>query len=433
MEEYYRVDERNKKLILDWRKVPSLTCTPDEINRRLEILRDKAKNSFVKRSPARDAIYGGARRYNVFLGKYYVKTTDYSTTIFDCTMKIEDHPVRYYFNKNKNTKDQEAAVDERKGYQCWCELNDLFKQKRGTKTVTIRSAFSDPHHEEEYKDIKLCVPKQIQYAPHNALNRKFDHCYKADVSSAFPSSIVNHSLPTLRGCKRVNRFVAPTEEYPFAFYIRSHHLSIYNEFNTWDDETEMHLFYHAMVYSELDRKNEITILCKRAKSKDEQAMWNSYQEIYDRRKEDPNIKALSVISIGYFHLNADPFCSPLAAVTIARTNHRIFRMCNEIRSRGDSILLVATDSIAWIGGAYEKATNQKYLGSFTYECFDNMMIVQGCKNYQYINMEGRCVTKCAGVDRKTSSQWRFGEIPQTQVERSRMIMINKKTGGVEII
>lgn len=429
MEEYYCISERNGNLILNWRNVPSITCSAEAFQKRLDELR-KHKENEEERSPSSDAVWGGSRRIERYIGKFYVKWNDYSSRIFDFTHK---NPIRYVYNKNNNTRDQEDELEEDTGYKCWIALSKLYKRKRGTKTASIRAAFSSTDHKQEYKDIKHCVPKQIQYASQAFSNHIVDHCYKADVSSAFPSNIVGNKLPTLNGCKRVEGFVAPTDEYPFAFYLKSHHISIKDEFSTWEDADMMDLFNYketAEFYDRVDQ-DEITILCKRAKKKDEQALWNSFQELYNKRKEDPLMKKTSVVSIGYFHINRDPFCSPLAAVTIARTNHRIYTMCREI-NRNNIILLVATDSIAWKGREYSRAVREKFLGSFTYECFDSSMLIRGCKNYQYINLDGKCVSKASGIKREISSTWKFGEIPPT-ADRRKKVMINGFDGGVIII
>lgn len=426
-EDYVTEHPDSGRMILNWRKVPQISCTAEEFNRILKLLSDK------ERDKNRDSLWGGSRRLSLFIGKYYIKATKERSIIFDCTLSIQDHPVKYCFSVNKSTKDQEEEEECKGGYECYCALVHLFKEKRGTKSVSIRSAFSDSHHKQEYKDIKHCVPKQIQHASQAAIDRTLNHVYKADISSAFPSSIVKAKLPTLNGCKRVEGFVAPTDEYPFAFYIKSHHLSIKDEFSTWEDADMMGIFYHEDTYASFDAPNqdEITILCKEAKMKDERALWDSYYTLYMGRKDDPDFKSIMCASIGYFHMNVDPFCSILAAVTIARTNHRIFRMCRELIEQNNLVLLVATDSIAWKGKEYSRATHDKRLGSFTYECFDSSILIRGCKNYQYINMDGKCVSKASGYIRSASALWKFGEIPPKRKERKRLI--NQNTGEIELL
>lgn len=412
------------RIIFNWCCVKPIYCSAEKFNELRDEFSQKYGDRLIPRTERMDLCWGSARRFSMFRYRWYLKVDkEYHNTFKLYDMINPREPHLYIFDANKNTRGASDEEESYSGYQSWCELNAMFRAAKGT-TDGINARFSSRFDKETYKAIKLCVPKQVQFGNLFACGVAQDHCYKADISSAFPSNIVNHALPKLKECKRVSGFVAPTDEYPFAFYLKSHHLWIKDELRTWDDEDMMKKYYRTLVKEVYPcgapTEDEETILCKRADSADEQALWKVYADLYASRKDDPNFKQIMVISIGYFHRNINPTLSALAAVTIARTNHRIFNICRELKARGNVVLLVATDSVAWKGNPYDGATMEKYLGSFTYECYNNMILVQGCKNYQYIDLKGNCVSKAAGIKREISAQWKFGDIPP--VEHSKIFM-----------
>lgn len=424
----------NERFIFNWNHVKPTYVSAEHFNELRDDFADKYSDSFIAQSEAWDRCWGSPRRFSMFRYHWYIKVDKKFHKYFKLyDMMNPREPHLYIFDTDKNTKNEADEEVSASGFECWCKLNFMFKGIRGGKR-SLNSQFSNLVDKRTYRDIKLCVPKQIQYGNRIVTGVELDECYKADISSAFPSSIVNHKLPQLKGCKRVKGFAEPTDEFPFAFYLKSHHLWIKDEFKTWDDADMMKRYYKSLVNevypTGAPTEEEETILCKRADAEDETALWDVYQYLYDSRKEDSNFKQIMVISIGFFHRNINPTLSALAAVTIARTNHRIFNICRELKAQGNIILLVATDSVAWKGKPYAGATNDKYLGSFTYECYNNRIIVQGCKNYQYIDMKGNCVSKAAGIKREISAKWKFGEIPE--VEHTK-IMMDEKNAKIIIL
>lgn len=81
---------------------------------------------------------------------------------------------------------------------------------------------------------KLSIPNQISYIKKTKVQQIIDHCYKADVSSAFPSQLLK-SIPTTKRCL-INKIKEPTEKYPFVFHVvpgmNCGFVKIYNELDS---------------------------------------------------------------------------------------------------------------------------------------------------------------------------------------------------------
>lgn len=318
---------------------------------------------------------------------------------------------RFLYLKDKSI--DEKVENELAGYDAFQHVNKAFKEKTG---LALRTVFSG--EKETYKDIKPCVPVQISYFNEKSAQKVEKHVFKADVSSAFPSSIVGHSLPTMRNAKREKGRIEPTEERPFAFYVKSHHLKIFNEFDTREHNSRFYEKYYNEKYNdEIKDEEEETILLERAPEESEKALGEIFKELYETRKENEENKFFMNATIGFFQLNKNPTLSALAAVIIARTNDKMLKRCYNLRAHGQKVLLVATDSIAWQGTEDEIATEEKYLGSFTYENKDALFFGTGPKRYQVKDGE-KIITKCAGLKKEEKEKLDFGFIPTEEEKPS---------------
>ena len=286
-------------------------------------------------------------------------------------------------------------------------INDMFESKYHT---TMFKAFSGRKYENEYKDVKKCVITQVDYAFKGAMNKITNNCYKSDVSSAYPYQLTK-SLPTLHNCKRIKGRAEPTEEYPFAFYIKSHHVKIYNELYTKDFGNSS--FYAPYINDTLKwRPNDKisadedeTILCKVA----EYELSDIFEKMYSERKIKPELKTYMVACIGFFHKNTNPTLSPIAAVVLARCAKDMLERCKILTEEGNLVLLVNTDSIIWKWKQSKISSREKYLGSFSIKFEDCQLALAGVKAYQN-KKDDIVITRHSGLDRTVSSQLKFGEI-----------------------
>ena len=318
---------------------------------------------------------------------------------------------------------EEANISGKDAYDY---VEELFQKVQKT-SITLYKAFSGTKYKDEYKSIKRCVPKQIAYINGYSQGRVIKSCFKADVSSAFPSQM-KKDLPTLKDCKTVSGRVEPNEEYPFAFYTKSGHIKIFNELDTRLMNSHYYSFYKEVYDDSVKKNDEVTILCK----KSEYNMTKEFEFMYSQRKVDKNQKMYMNACIGYFHRNADPRLSHIAAVVIARNNYEMMNRILQLQREKNAIIYVATDCIIWKGKRSEVATTEKYLGSFTYEGFDGEFFGRMIGAYQYLDENRVLTTKCSylknGEDKLSIP---FGKLPEPKHDTK--FIIERKGENLKII
>ena len=115
-------------------------------------------------------------------------------------------------------------------------------------------------------------------------------------------------------------------------------------------------------------------------------------------------------AIGFMQRNTNPALSFISAIVILRCNIDMIRRCNQLVNEGNTVLFIATDSIAWKGKPSNIAIDEKYLGSFTYEGKNIKFLGYSSKAYQWLNNEGKCITKYSGMKKEESAKLGFGEL-----------------------
>ena len=379
-----------KKDIIKWVDVETKIVSIEEYNKILKNIKDLN----IQEHKIQDI-----GRALDFAGTYQLKKCE---SYIEIRLFSPEGPIKY---RVSFTGVKQSTV--RAGKDGYDYINDMFESKYHT---TMFKAFSGKKYENEYKDVKKCVITQVDYAFIGAINTITHDCFKSDVSSAYPYQLTK-SLPTLHNCKRIKGRAEPTEEYPFAFYIKSHHVKIYNELYTKDFGKSS--FYAPYINDTLKwRPNDKisadedeTILCKVA----EYELKDIFEKIYSERKIKPELKTYMVACIGYFHKNTNPTLSPIAAVVLARCANDMLKRCNILTREGNLVLLVNTDSIIWQGKQSKISSREKYLGSFSIEYEHCDLALAGVKAYQ-IKKDDKVITRHSGLDKSISSKLKFGEI-----------------------
>lgn len=240
--------------------------------------------------------------------------------------------------------------------------------------------------------------------------------YKADVSSAYPAE-GRYKLPTLKGCRIVNEYVEPSEEWPIVFYLKNHHVAEYGVFDTHVDmRHELYKWYRGRG----DRKVHRTKRKKEAPVKflpffdDEVCLCCKYSEydlsefeyFYDRKSFDEDAKMVMNASIGTFDMINCPdmeilpskmkYYGHLRAIICARHNHKMIQYWNEIVSKGYKVLQVQTDSIIWQGGMIDSATREKEIGKLHLEIENGKGFIHGCGAY-WVEDDKNAIEKHQGI------------------------------------
>lgn len=323
--------------------------------------------------------------------------------------------IRAYFN---GSAEQHRNQRDNIGMEAIMEVQALARTYNGGKYRSFKKVFVQgkdkkipEDRKKAYNEIKKCVISPFDYVCEGLAGKEV-YVNKADVSSAYGSTLQG-SLPTLEGFVKVSGRVAPSEEYPFAYYVKSHQLSVYGEFDSKDFLTTR--FYNRLTYGhkwipiDVPPEHDETILCK-AETKKSDGFRKAIKEMYSRRKEDPDYKLYINACIGMLHLNKDPHCSHIAAVVYGRCVNAMLKRCEAIENAGGVIVLVNTDSISWIGPVPEGlCTNEKSMGAFRLEETQVPMIAKSVKCYQFIGSNG-LVTRFAGIPKEESERMEFGDI-----------------------
>ena len=320
---------------------------------------------------------------------------------------VEFH--RYIWLKDKVIPVEDSVIDDEKsGMEAYRVIQDKFNYYNLTKTLSLDSIFSGRQYRPEYSLIKGCVPVQIQFMNIGYRGQIVQGVYKADVSSAFPTQIMR-DLPTLHGRIVVPGRVEPSEKYPFAFYVNSHHIKTLDGY----DSHEMDCWFYREYYrcdDSIRDEDELTILCPKMSEKYHDALAKAFRDCYDHRKDDQFNKFVMNACIGYFQRNNDPMLSFISAIVILRCNIDMIRRCYQLENEGNTVLFIATDSIAWKGKLSPIATDDKYLGSFTYEAKNTKFLGYSCKAYQWLDNDGKCITKYSGMKKQESAKLNFADL-----------------------
>ena len=340
--------------------------------------------------------------------KVETETDDEGNISYACT--VEFH--RYIWLKNKVIPVDDSVVDdENTGMNAYQRIEDKFNEFNHTKTLALESIFSGrgSQYRPLYSLIKLCVPVQIQFMNVGYKGKILEGgVYKADVSSAFPTQIMR-DLPTLHGSISVPGRVEPSEKFPFAFYVNSHHIKTLDGY----DSHEMNCWYYREYYKcddTIKDEDEHTILCPKMSEKYHDALKKAFEDCYNHRKDDSFNKFVMNAAIGFMQRNSNPVLSFISAVVILRCNIDMIRRCYQLEKEGNTILFIATDSIAWKGKLSSIATDEKYLGSFTYEGKNTKFLGYSSKAYQWVTNEGKVITKYSGMKKEESAKLGFGEL-----------------------
>lgn len=261
-------------------------------------------------------------------------------------------------------------------------VDRLFQERNG---VSLQVAFGRCEHDFIFDACNMALAPII-YINERDCDYIVNSVFKADRSSAYPFELCG-DLPDFHkhSIKRMKGVVAPTIEYPFAFYIKSGHLAIYEELDTYKDLRSHPLYctrgkWRDDLYGDQDE----TILMKRSRYKLDDVM----QYMYSMKKDDPNMKTYMVAFIGYIRSTKSwqhHYMGHLSAIVYARHIKEMLYLYDKIVGEKNVVEMIATDSICWKGHAMPAITQrEKELGAFVleYENAKLLMLANGVYGLQ---------------------------------------------------
>lgn len=393
-----------------WNKISPTMANYDKIN---EVL-DELDGSSITYRETQKGCYTVATVNTLRQGYFIRKNKQDANNIEVCGGRLNgDGDYVLFRYKVKQSYDEEfGALD------AWIE----FQTKVHTHTnKTLSEIFGGLPM--EYHQYRGCVPSPINWASFWLCNKRgaiAEDCVKADICSAYGTE-ASKALPDCHSflIQRRQGKVAPTADYPFAFYLHSGNMAIWGEGDTYTLNKSKYITCdHTMPVFDFE---EETLLCPAAT----QTLEDVFEELYEGRKDHPEYKGVMNMTIGMFHRKKTRFDSenlwPLAAAIKFRCNKRIVDTCEWLEQRGQKPILINTDSIMWEGTYTEDFSdmfsNEKKLGNFTYEYKSCRAVIRSPKIYQVQDKEtGETITRWSGSHtKKYTSMLAFGQIWQESV------------------
>ena len=320
-------------------------------------------------------------------GSYRMQTDKYSAKLF---VRDENGNLFWYYvnAKSKNTNEK----DDAQGKKAITLANEYCKKNYGKPLVSIYGTTA--------AEFRFCTPKQFYYRNIDLDGKILNHMSCIDASSQYPSGFLG-DMPTAKGNKALKGTVKPTEEYPFAFYLKSGHLAIYNELDTHDwlfSPFAEYLFQDEKAQvKNLDPDQDVTVLMRKAeinplaKFFDEQF---KIKETFDHDSEEyKDAKLVMNALIGMMHQKTFNYnksnwkLAHLPAIAIARGNQKILNQANQIGIH--NIAMIVVDSIIY-QGKKEFGSHEKYLGSMHQEVTDAQYRHLKTSTYAFFK-DGACV------------------------------------------
>ena len=400
--------------VLNWKRLPYTYIGREQYNALLESLRSDPTMEEIPRDDCKRP----ARFHNTF----QVIPLSYTSSEIRvmCNHGEGMDATRFkYMNSNETVDEQN---DNMSGGAAYDILDDMFAREHG---LSIFRAYTGRKYKDLFKRLKACVPSQPHYA--RRTKEVLDQGYKADVSSCFPSELAK-PLPTLNGCKLVPGRQKPTDEFPFAFYLNSHHMEIKGEFNTRELRTRWYVDYYATIYDDLlPESQDETLLCPVCKYSFAKVM----RELYNGRNHHAENKDVMNKTIGVFHYNGNPRLAHVAAVVLARCVYHMNLRADILTSEGNTVYHIATDSILWRGKLSPiVCSGPKDMGKFMLEEKNVRFFVRSTNCYQFEREDGTVITRFSGnVPKEIKEKMRLGDVEEYKEEAVKLRQYYRDKNG----
>lgn len=265
--------------------------------------------------------------------------------------------------------------------------------------ISMRRAFGMTNSK-----FKRCIPKSIFYTNPAYMNRIIDCVSSVDFTSQYPANICGR-LPNSKTSITFNGRVEPTEEYPFAFYLGSGHVAEYGVFDT-HNWTLSPLFQYLFRFDDtnhdgfkiIKESEEYTVLMKAS----DYELTDVYQYYFKLRHANEDAKAVMNQSIGWMHTNKyeEYKYAHLAAIAIARSNHKILKLIEKIKITW--VVQIAVDGVIYIGDEVY-GSDEKELGVLYQEITGAKFKIVALNRYMF--KRGKEILKCKHA---AVNYWRDG-------------------------
>lgn len=390
----------NEKTIY-WSRRPKHIFSPAEYDAKLSELKKKGIDITESKTKKSDwFIYGKTTYHEEIKGKYrnlYVAEW------------WEEHHYTYTCVCNVLQGKQGAEMQkEMNGSKAGSLLRKAFRESTGS---TICSAFGTVCSEE----YMACVPRPIYYLNKALTCQEISCVGMIDNCSMYPGCMKGQ-LPDSHTAVRVDGYAAPTEEYPFAFYLTSHHCAEYGVFDTHDYLMQGDIFgllkrkNGQPMYRCVSKKEEVTVLMKSSEKQWDDAI----DGIFARKQAGSTVaKAILNKGIGSLHRNPNGMAKHVeylnlyyhvCAIILGRANAKLLSMYERIHTDGEKVITMIVDSIVYEGDKVY-GIKEKKLGQFHQDYTSCHFIAADAIN-RYVIWDETGIKKCVvgGIENATINQ-----------------------------
>lgn len=272
--------------------------------------------------------------------------------------------------------------------------------------------------------------KQAIYYDKFFVNKKIKNVYKADLKSAFPSALCGR-LPDAKTAKMEMGRLAPTEEYPFAFYINSGHVAEYGVFDTHDFLTNK--WYKQFVeanrqncikrneefinFEDIADKDEITVLMRASNIEITEQVKKMFwvKENGDEKKTRDWYKWMLNALIGFMRseqYNVAHYQGHLAAVVYCRVANRMLRLTEGLEKEGNLPIYFAIDCIMWLGKKSSLTSTIPELGNFMEEINGGSGAICGQGQYYITEPDKPTIEKHQGIAKSIYKSYNISNVDE---------------------
>lgn len=365
---------------IDWNKVNHVRLSQSEFNNKFQWYKD---NGFLVDN-GKDA--GNRTRKLSWTKPFSYCVDDSRFPQINLYASDNDFNFTVYYTFTDSAKcDRNLGVSGSAAYRL---VDDMLFERHGR---SLQAAFGRCENDFIFDSVNMALAPII-YTNGRDCDYILSNIYKADVSSAYPYGLT-FDLPDYHksSIKKLSGVYKPTEEYPFAFYIRSGHMAIYNELDTYNDFRTHPLYCTRGKWkNELYGEKDVTVLMKASRFSLEDIM----EELYSQKSANADIKTMMVAFIGYIRSTKSwqrHYMGHLSACVYARHIKRMLSFYDKIVAEGNTVEMIATDSICWRGHSMpEITTKEKQIGNFVSE-YENARLVMLANGVYGLEVDGKIV------------------------------------------
>jgi hypothetical protein len=383
--EKVRLDHEEYNKVSRWLKENGVPLNSPYKTRRIEWCRGlvyRVDNETRKHQPA---IYVSQRKEN---------NQGYSYTI-------------YYTEMDAEKLEREGGA----GHRGWNTLDDLLREKYGFGLDKMFGTIPVDSDGSVWCDRCVKSHKQMIWFDRIIANRRLRGVSKADIKSAFPAEL-RGPLPDANTAKQVAGRVAPTAEYPFAFYVNSGHVAEYGKYDThelrknaWYRKSELSQKENAAIRRDpfityddsVADEDEITVLMRPSRytidREIERMFW--IKENAEEKKTRGWYKWMLNALIGFMRSeinNKQHYQGHIAAIVYCRVINKMLGYVKQLLSEQKLPIYFAIDCMIWYGGESNITTNEAKLGNFMKEATEADCAICGQGQY-YLEKDGQVIVE----------------------------------------